>query len=109
MEFQQHSEAQAALTTMNKRNLVGREIKVNWASSPAGGMPKQVRISSGICQQTGLLHKILQFMQSLSMSRCLKRMLLDDERLCINCKVLDKRPVCCQIQKQKKMIIIFVT
>ena len=43
VEFQQHSEAQAALTTMNKRNLVGREIKVNWASSPAGGMPKQVR------------------------------------------------------------------
>lgn len=42
VEFQQHSEAQAALTTMNKRNLVGREIKVNWASSPAGGMPKQV-------------------------------------------------------------------
>lgn len=41
VEFQQHSEAQAALTTMNKRNLVGREIKVNWASSPAGGMPKQ--------------------------------------------------------------------
>ena len=41
VEFQNHSAANAALTTMNKRMLLSKEIKVNWAASP-GGMPKQV-------------------------------------------------------------------
>jgi len=40
VEFQNHSAANAALTTMNKRMLLSKEIKVNWAASP-GGMPKQ--------------------------------------------------------------------
>jgi len=40
VEFQNHIAANAALTTMNKRVLLSKEIKVNWAASP-GGMPKQ--------------------------------------------------------------------
>ena len=43
VEFSQHSAANAALTTMNKRKLLSKEIKVNWAASP-GGAPKQVKL-----------------------------------------------------------------
>jgi len=45
VEFQQNSAATAALATMNKRVLLQKEIKVNWAASP-GGMPKQVGIDT---------------------------------------------------------------
>ena len=45
VEFQQNSAATAALATMNKRVLLQKEIKVNWAASP-GGMPKQIGIVS---------------------------------------------------------------
>ena len=37
VEFQQNSAATAALATMNKRVLLQKEIKVNWAASPRGG------------------------------------------------------------------------
>ena len=40
MEFQHHQAASAALTAMNKRLCLGKEMKVNWATSP-GGAPKQ--------------------------------------------------------------------
>ena len=45
VEFQHNSAATAALATMNKRVLLQKEIKVNWAASP-GGMPKQIEIVS---------------------------------------------------------------
>ena len=45
VEFQHNSAATAALATMNKRVLLQKEIKVNWAASP-GGMPKQIGIVS---------------------------------------------------------------
>ena len=41
VEFSSHGAANAALTSMNKRMLLSKEIKVNWAASP-GGAPKQV-------------------------------------------------------------------
>lgn len=34
VEFGQHSDAQLALMAMNKRIVLGREMKVNWATSP---------------------------------------------------------------------------
>lgn len=34
IEFAEHSSAVNAITAMNKRNLLGREMKVNWATSP---------------------------------------------------------------------------
>lgn len=34
VEFAQHSDAQLALMAMNKRIVLGREMKVNWATSP---------------------------------------------------------------------------
>jgi len=40
VEFQHHQAASAALTAMNKRLCLGKEMKVNWATSP-GGAPKQ--------------------------------------------------------------------
>jgi len=40
VEFSEHSAAQAALMAMNKRMCMGREMKVNWATSP-GNQPKQ--------------------------------------------------------------------
>lgn len=40
VEFQHHQAANAALTAMNKRLCLGKEMKVNWATSP-GGAPKQ--------------------------------------------------------------------
>jgi len=40
VEFANHTTANAALTTMNKRMLLSKEIKVNWAASP-GGVAKQ--------------------------------------------------------------------
>jgi len=40
VEFQHHHAASAALTAMNKRLCLGKEMKVNWATSP-GGAPKQ--------------------------------------------------------------------
>jgi len=40
VEFQHHHAASAALTAMNKRLCMGKEMKVNWATSP-GGAPKQ--------------------------------------------------------------------
>jgi len=40
VEFADHQSAAAALAAMNKRNCMGREMKVNWATSP-GNAPKQ--------------------------------------------------------------------
>ena len=40
VEFADHGSAQAALMAMNKRMCLGREMKVNWATSP-GNQPKQ--------------------------------------------------------------------
>jgi len=40
VEFQHNQAASAALTAMNKRLCMGKEMKVNWATSP-GGAPKQ--------------------------------------------------------------------
>lgn len=41
VEFVEHISAATALSTMNKRNCMGRELKVNWATSPgAGAGPK---------------------------------------------------------------------
>jgi len=40
VEFTHHQAASAALTAMNKRRCMDREMKVNWATSP-GGAPKQ--------------------------------------------------------------------
>jgi nucleolysin TIA-1/TIAR len=37
IEFERHSEAQLAMVAMNKRDLLGREMKVNWATSPGQG------------------------------------------------------------------------
>jgi len=37
VEFQHHQAASAALTAMNKRSCLGKEMKVNWASSPGNG------------------------------------------------------------------------
>eukprot|EP00088_Acartia_fossae_P049890 TRINITY_DN5533_c0_g1_i1.p1 TRINITY_DN5533_c0_g1~~TRINITY_DN5533_c0_g1_i1.p1 ORF type:complete len:306 (+),score=64.00 TRINITY_DN5533_c0_g1_i1:116-1033(+) len=37
IEFAHHQAASAALTAMNKRSCLGREMKVNWASSPGQG------------------------------------------------------------------------
>lgn len=34
VEFQHHQAASAALTAMNKRSCLGKEMKVNWASTP---------------------------------------------------------------------------
>lgn len=34
VEFAEHRDAQLALTAMNKRSVFGREMKVNWATSP---------------------------------------------------------------------------
>ncbi len=41
VEFEESSAANNALTTMNKRIILGREIKVNWATSPTCSGPKQ--------------------------------------------------------------------
>jgi len=35
VEFEEHRDAQLALTAMNKRIVFGREMKVNWATSPS--------------------------------------------------------------------------
>ncbi|XP_022240765.1 nucleolysin TIAR-like isoform X4 [Limulus polyphemus] len=40
VEFTDHQAAAAALLAMNKRHCLGREMKVNWATSP-GNTPKQ--------------------------------------------------------------------
>lgn len=40
IKYGEHSSAQAALMAMNKRNVLNRELKVNWASHP-GNMAKQ--------------------------------------------------------------------
>lgn len=40
VEFEESISANNALTTMNKRNVLGREIKVNWATSPTCSGPK---------------------------------------------------------------------
>ncbi|XP_046366208.1 nucleolysin TIAR-like isoform X3 [Haliotis cracherodii] len=40
VEFYEHSAAASALAAMNKRNCMGREMKVNWATSPSS-QPKQ--------------------------------------------------------------------
>jgi nucleolysin TIA-1/TIAR len=40
VEFVEHSAAAAALGAMNKRQCLGKEMKVNWATSP-GNTPKQ--------------------------------------------------------------------
>ncbi|ESO09499.1 hypothetical protein HELRODRAFT_97603 [Helobdella robusta] len=40
IEFNTHTEAQMALMAMNKRNVLGKELKVNWATQP-GGQIKQ--------------------------------------------------------------------
>jgi len=40
VEFNEHSDAQMALMAMNKRNVLGKEMKVNWATSP-GNATKQ--------------------------------------------------------------------
>ena len=40
VEFAEHQAAAAALLAMNKRMCMGREMKVNWATSP-GNQPKQ--------------------------------------------------------------------
>jgi len=40
VEFQHHQAANAGLTAMNHRLCLGKEMKVNWATSP-GGAPKQ--------------------------------------------------------------------
>lgn len=40
VEFAHHQAASAAITAMNKRLCMGKEMKVNWATSP-GGTPKQ--------------------------------------------------------------------
>jgi nucleolysin TIA-1/TIAR len=37
IEFERHPEAQLAMVAMNKRDLLGREMKVNWATSPGQG------------------------------------------------------------------------
>lgn len=41
VEFQHHQAASAALTAMNKRSCLGKEMKVNWASTPGQGGPAQ--------------------------------------------------------------------
>ena len=40
VEFYEHKDAAAALSAMNKRMCMGREMKVNWATSPSSA-PKQ--------------------------------------------------------------------
>ena len=37
IEFTEHSSASNAIMTMNKRQCLGRELKVNWATSPGAG------------------------------------------------------------------------
>ena len=41
VEFVDHQAAATALLTMNKRQCFGRELKVNWATSPGTSGPKQ--------------------------------------------------------------------
>lgn len=41
VEFTDHQAAATALLTMNKRQCLGRELKVNWATSPGAAGPKQ--------------------------------------------------------------------
>lgn len=41
VEFADHQAAATALLTMNKRQCLGRELKVNWATSPGAAGPKQ--------------------------------------------------------------------
>lgn len=41
VEFAEHSAASNALLTMNKRLCLGKELKVNWATSPGASGPKQ--------------------------------------------------------------------
>lgn len=41
VEFAEHQSAATALLTMNKRQCLGRELKVNWATSPSAQGPKQ--------------------------------------------------------------------
>ncbi|RWS14802.1 nucleolysin TIAR-like isoform X1 [Dinothrombium tinctorium] len=41
VEFLDHQAAANALMTMNKRQCLGRELKVNWATSPSSAGPKQ--------------------------------------------------------------------
>lgn len=41
VEFADHQAASTALLTMNKRQCLGRELKVNWATSPGAAGPKQ--------------------------------------------------------------------
>jgi len=43
VEFQHHQAASAALTAMNKRSCLGKEMKVNWASSPGNGPSATVK------------------------------------------------------------------
>lgn len=40
IEYEDHTNAANAIYTMNKRNCLEREIKVNWATSPGGAGPK---------------------------------------------------------------------
>lgn len=47
VEFAEHHSAAAALAAMNKRNCMGREMKVNWATSP-GNAPKQDTSRGGV-------------------------------------------------------------
>lgn len=44
IEFAHHQAASAALTAMNRRQILGREMKVNWASSPGQGGPQQTKV-----------------------------------------------------------------
>ncbi|MGU4680926.1 hypothetical protein MAY46_22290, partial [Escherichia coli] len=41
VEYLDHQAAATALLTMNKRQCLGRELKVNWATSPGNAGPKQ--------------------------------------------------------------------
>ncbi|KAI1280587.1 Nucleolysin TIAR [Halotydeus destructor] len=41
VDFTDHQSAATALLTMNKRQCLGRELKVNWATSPGNTGPKQ--------------------------------------------------------------------
>ena len=62
VEFQDNSTATAALATMNKRMIMGKEIKVNWAASP-GGMPRQVKVIITVkSKQSGTLHSKIKFL-----------------------------------------------
>jgi len=46
IEFQHHQAASAALTAMNKRLCLGKEMKVNWASTPGTGGSNSVNNAS---------------------------------------------------------------